>query len=354
MSDKTCWRFLLAILFLFYNQPIHAATSNHPDTIKNMVFGGGGTWGIAYGGALTELEKNGALAHLERVAGTSVGAIAAMTLAIGYTPEEVSKIIYDLRVDKFNDGGFPLIVGFVQMGTGFGWYRGNSFLKWLDKILKAKTGNGNLTFAQLHQLAKNRPYLDLYITGTNMSRQKMMVFSYETFPEMKIKDAVRISMCVPFYFMAVMMDKNGHIVKKSTEGHPADVMVDGGVINNFPIDIFDKRKFIIRNDTSSAFMFNKETIGMRVQRDSQIAYDEKEQGLAPYDIHTLKDFIISFYTFTLEKLNKESREPENLHRTIPISTLHYSQRVRHISIRQKTDLQQSGRQAVLDYYSRKK
>jgi NTE family protein len=353
MNQKSSLSYIFLLLFFLSLSAKGVANAIPSDTIKNLVFSGGGTWGIAYCGALEELEARGAVKNVERVAGTSVGAIEAMTLALGYNADEITKIMYDLQVDQFNDNGFPFISGVVRFTHNYGWYRGRTFTKWLEKLIAVKTGNPNLTFMQLHQLARNKPYLELYVTGTNLSRQRMEIFSWETFPDMQIKNAVRISMCVPFYFSAVMMDKKGGVVKRSTDEHPADVMVDGGVVNNFPIDIFDKRKFVLKNDTSDANLYNPYTLGMRVQSDSQIVYDQKKSGLAPYQIHNLKDFVVAFYGFTLENLNRESREPKNLDRTIPISTLQYGQRVRHISIKQKADLRESGKRAVKDYFERK-
>ncbi|UOQ72960.1 hypothetical protein MUN79_02960 [Hymenobacter cellulosilyticus] len=47
---------------------------------------------------------------------------------------------------------------------------------------------------------------DLYTTGTNLTRQCGQVFSYETHPDMRVADAVRISMSIPLYFRAVLLD----------------------------------------------------------------------------------------------------------------------------------------------------
>ena len=50
---------------------------------------GGGILGIAYVGALQELEKEGILQNIERVAGTSAGAMNAMLMSLKYTPEKI-------------------------------------------------------------------------------------------------------------------------------------------------------------------------------------------------------------------------------------------------------------------------
>ncbi|WP_226163281.1 patatin-like phospholipase family protein [Hymenobacter terricola] len=57
---------------------------------RNLVMEGGGIRGIAYGGALLELEQQGILRGLERVGGTSAGAIQAALLA-GVIPMQNSR-----------------------------------------------------------------------------------------------------------------------------------------------------------------------------------------------------------------------------------------------------------------------
>ena len=68
---------------------------------KNLVFEGGGVKGIAYGGALEELEKRNILNGITRVAGTSAGAINACLLALGYSYKEVSDIIAQTSFKSF-------------------------------------------------------------------------------------------------------------------------------------------------------------------------------------------------------------------------------------------------------------
>ena len=39
--------------------------------------------------------------------------------------------------------------------------------------------------------------------------QELVILSNETYPKMKVKDAVRISMSIPIYFQAVFVDSIG-------------------------------------------------------------------------------------------------------------------------------------------------
>ena len=60
---------IFLIFFFLWNQVAHG------QSLKNLVFEGGGMRGISYAGALAELEQRGLLTELEKVGGTSVGAI---------------------------------------------------------------------------------------------------------------------------------------------------------------------------------------------------------------------------------------------------------------------------------------
>ena len=60
---------------------------------RNLVFEGGGVKGIAYAGAVAVLEDKEILPDIRRVAGTSAGAITAVLLALGASPQSVRRIV---------------------------------------------------------------------------------------------------------------------------------------------------------------------------------------------------------------------------------------------------------------------
>ena len=77
-----------AIFFLFLSLQLAIKGAAQPASAtspvyRNLVMEGGGIRGIAYGGALAELEQRGVLAGIRRVGGTSAGAIQAALLAVG-------------------------------------------------------------------------------------------------------------------------------------------------------------------------------------------------------------------------------------------------------------------------------
>jgi NTE family protein len=309
---------------------------------ENLVFEGGGIRGISYAGALEELEKAGQLKHLKRVGGTSVGAIQATLVALNYTPEEMADIISDLNLKHFNDGKFIFIGGFNRLFKKYGWYQGNALLHWIERLVETKTGNGDLTFRELHNLTETKGFKDLYITGTNLTQQKAEVFSYESYPEMKVKDAVRISISIPLYFRAVLMDSIGNVFYKTTDEKKYDVLIDGGILLNFPIHMFDDSRYF--SDTLHTInSFNPKTLGIRLDSDQQIEYDLQRKGIAPYPITGFKSYVGAFYNIIIENLNRQTLTKEDWSRTISISTMGIGPKIKKMSPKNKNILLESGR-----------
>ena len=175
--------------------------------IKNLAFEAAGIRGIAYCGAIQEMESRDLMKPVEKVAGTSSGAIVALLVSLGYSGAEIEKLIGGTNFKKFNDGNFLFFGGINRMKNYFGWYRRKKLKNWLGKIVKQKTGNADITFEELH----GKGFRDLYVTGTSITQQKQVIFSYETYPNMKVRDAVRISAGIPLYFEAIFIDSAGQV-----------------------------------------------------------------------------------------------------------------------------------------------
>ena len=308
----------------------------------NLVLEGAGIRGVAYVGAIKELEQQHVLENINRVGGTSAGAIAALTLSLGYSSTEIEKIIYNTKLQKFNDGKFFFIGGISRMNKNYGWYRGNAFTKWLEEIIVAKTGNADITFQELH----DQKFRDLYVTGTSLNQQKLIIFSFEQYPDMKIKDAVRISMSIPLYFEAVCIDTAGHVINRKQKNMYSDIMVDGGFTGNYPITLFDTGS---NTDGSVNRICNPATIGLRIDTQEQINFDQESKGLAPVEINGFKNYISAFYSYVIENLNRNQLTPEDWTRTVSISAIGISPKIRKLSVKEKDALIESGQIAMRDF-----
>ncbi|PIR31585.1 MAG: patatin [Alphaproteobacteria bacterium CG11_big_fil_rev_8_21_14_0_20_44_7] len=227
---------------------------------KNLVFEGGGVKGIAYLGALDEFSKRGIIQNIERVGGTSAGAITALLLGLKYSPEEIHEIAFNMNFNDFADDGF-FLSDMSSLIRHFGWHRGKFFHNWARDVIKQKLGNPNATFAD----AQAAGCLGMYYLGTNISTGYAEIYSAEHTPNLPIADAVRISMSIPLYFAAM----------KNARG---DILVDGGAILNYPVKLFDHKKYThdeeAKRETeyykNTDYVFNRETLGFRLDSKAEI------------------------------------------------------------------------------------
>lgn len=307
------------------------------NNIKNLVFEGAGIRGLAYVGALKSLDEQGILENIEKVGGTSAGAITALLLSLGYTPEELETIISETKFQKFNDGRFFFIGGFYRTKNRFGWYRGQKFTKWIGTLIAEKTGNSDINLAELHQLG----YKDLYAAAICLNKQKLVILSHESYPKMKVKDAVRISMSIPLYYQAVFIDSIGQVYPKQNKNNTLNIMIDGGITGNFPIHIFDEIK--IDSEGKEYRMANHETLGIRIDEDLQIKEDNSSKKLAPQTISNFGDYISAFYIMIIENLNRNNLTEDDWNRTVSVSSVGIGPKVKRLSFTQKKKLIDSGR-----------
>lgn len=190
------------------------------------VFSGGGIRGFALIGAYEEIEKRGF--QFVRVAGTSAGSIVAALIAAGYTSKEVYQLIDGLHNSEILDARKTYIpfAKWLSVYWRLGLYKGNAFEKWMKDKLEAR---GIRTFSDL-------PPQSLRVIASDLSNGQMVVLpddlvkygiSPGSFPVAK---AIRMSCSIPYFFEPVKM--------RSHDG--TNILVDGGVLSNFPMWLFDK------------------------------------------------------------------------------------------------------------------
>ncbi|NOT51765.1 MAG: patatin-like phospholipase family protein [Chitinophagaceae bacterium] len=316
---------------------------------RNIVFEGAGIRGIAYCGALQKMEENNWLQNVQRVGGTSAGAVTALTVSLGYTSEEIEQLIRNTAFKKLNDGNLFFAGGINRLKKYFGWYRNKKTDEWLIRIIKAKTGNADITFRQLIE----KGFKELYVTGTSLNKQQLIIFSHETYPDMKIRDAVRISMSIPLYFEATFIDSKGNTFYHPKNKEGLDVVVDGGITGNFPIRMFDSTKYIAGNSSVNQFVINSETIGLRIDRDEQISKDKNnENSLAPFNVNSLKEYLAAFYAIAIENLNRQTLTKDDWSRTIFISNGNIAPRIRKMKKQEIELLINNGINGFNQYRSR--
>lgn len=238
--------------------------------MENLVLSGGGVYGICEIGKLKFLEDQGLdISKIKKFAGCSIGALMATLISIGYSVDQLYKIILGTNFSAFKLSNFyndakklqaikgvdTMIDSKGQINMTFlsavqhflgknkigkfdklfknaknfynlgGAYDCKDFLDWVEKVVEKKIEKKKIKFLELYQKTNK----ELNIVATNMNTHELAIFNHKTSPDLIVSQAVLISMSVPF-LVCPRIYKN-------------DVYLDGGIKCNFPIDIFkDERE----------------------------------------------------------------------------------------------------------------
>jgi predicted acylesterase/phospholipase RssA len=149
------------------------------------------------------------LTDVKEISGSSAGAILALFLGLGMSVDEILETSLSLNIPNFvkiRIGSFFNKFGFVDMAP-------------IRKKLVEICGS-DPTFAEID--------MKIYIAAFCMNTSETVYFSKDTHPDMKIIDAVCMSMAVPFIFACGKYND--------------ETYVDGGMKEEYPLTpFFDKK-----------------------------------------------------------------------------------------------------------------
>ena len=285
--------------------------------IQNLAFKGGGVRGIAFVGALRELKQAGELENITRVAGTSAGALVATMYALGYSIDDIEKLMQGLDFKRFEDGFNPL-----RVITHYGLYEGNYILDFAHKLLEG-AGKGlskTATFADI----KAAGCTDLFVFATNLNTHSVVELSADKTPGAFVAEAVRASMSIPVFFKAWQFSNS------IPDNH---IYVDGGMVFNYPLSFFDNDRFL----SDSALNLNHETVGLFL---TSAPWKEIHKELA---FDTLMHYTRHLFETLLDVQDQDiHQDGDQLKRSIMIDDLGIAATNFHLSINDMNNLVESG------------
>jgi NTE family protein len=296
------------------------------------VFQGGGVKGIALAGALEEFAHNQKypVSDWVQLAGTSAGAIVAAYLACGHGPDDTAKLIKETDFKQFRDWGRsgPVIGGGINLIRNHGLCHGSVFEDWFDAKIGGETFAG---IAAGHRTLK--------MIASDITRREMLVLpedlaGYSLTPKGPLIDpasfpvarAVRMSMSIPYFFQPVKL-------YHPTAG--ACTIVDGGILANFPVFIFDAETKPKR-PTFGFKLYSERQQGPRLERFIRRACWPLGEGI---DI---------FHT-TTDAWDERAASHSTVVRTIPISARQVGTTQFSIEPKQRDELLASGRDAAAKF-----
>jgi NTE family protein len=215
-------------------------------TSADLVLEGGGVKGIGLVGAIAELRRAGyRFDGPARIAGTSAGAIAGSLVAAGTPIAELEQIMRGLDFRRFRDAGKLgrlRTAKALSLVRTLGLYRGDYLHRWIGDEL---ANRGVRTFGDLRigddaasALPPERSYkLVVIVSDISCGRMLRLPWDYHLFDldpdEQPVADAVRASASIPFFFRPARLVRPG--------SPDAWYCTDGGMLSNFPVDLFDRR-----------------------------------------------------------------------------------------------------------------
>jgi NTE family protein len=276
------------------------------------------------------------------VAGTSAGAITAALVAAGYTSAELDEILLKLPFADFKDADWLDRAGtpgkLVSVIREKGIYEGKFFRDWIAGLLEEKgvTRFGHLSFEQDDRPEKG---YKLKVIASDVTHRKMLVLPDDAGhlgvdpDELEIAYAVRMSMSIPIFFEPVV-----HENPKTGGEH---LIVDGGMLSNFPVWLFDAHGREPRWPTFGL---------MLVEPDPKVSLGERLEG----EDHgvprgSLIDYLKSLASTMMAAHDRLYLENATFARTIPIPTLGVGTTEFEIAPDRVQLLHESGHQAAVSF-----
>jgi len=183
--------------------------------MNDLFIGGGGYSGIVFIGALEYIHEN-RLLDLKNFYGCSIGSLIGCLYISGYTPKDILTKFLELNLEDIVKYNFDNLMS-------------NSYLideKLLDTLIGFLPTHGNITLGEF----SNQFGVNVSIYATNISKNEYTSLNNTDFPDVKLKDALRASMSIPFVFKHVEINGEKYIdgcCKNIWGSPPEDIYVCG-------------------------------------------------------------------------------------------------------------------------------
>ncbi len=242
--------FILSML-LFSGFTLNAQNPNGGDRPKiGVVLSGGGAKGIAHIGILKAMEEEGL--YPDYIAGTSMGSIIGGLYATGYSADQLDSIVRMIDWDLVLSNNIPLnYISFQEKE-----YYNRFLVEFPIKKGKLVLPSGMIEGQELSQVLthytwpsmKYESFDDFPIpfrcVATDVSTGNPIIFK-----DGSLSEALRASMSIPTAFTAADLDTT--------------LAVDGGVVNNFPVEELFKMgaDIVIGVNVSDEGLINAKELG---------------------------------------------------------------------------------------------
>ena len=164
-----------------------------------IIFGGGGIRGLCYCGAYKALLEHNI--KPTGFAGSSIGAVFASLVALGYSFEEIYEILSNTGFEMFID----INVGFKKKDIA-ALSKGNIFLEWIREKIEKKFYGDNYKKGEVKPVTFGDIDKKLILYSVDLTNLKFKEFSATKTPDVEIAVAIRASVSMPGLFTPLEYD----------------------------------------------------------------------------------------------------------------------------------------------------
>ncbi|MDC3332978.1 patatin-like phospholipase family protein [bacterium] len=250
--------------------------------IKHLIVEGAGFGGLANCGAFQELDDRGILTDIHYFGGSSSGALLVSLLAMGITANELVDVFATYDFDKvLSRNPFKMVWNLFRK---FGLWTPDKIISEIKTIIRVRDKDPEITFKELLDSTGNF----LVVTASSLNEQKCIYINPLSHPNVKVMDAVRASISIPLFFVPST---------QTFTTHPG-LTVDGGLMDNFPVWIFDEHSALVSEPCSQ---IPSNTLGLKIVNES-----EKNILKTP---STLRKYLMRVVTLAKQQMERTIESP---------------------------------------------
>lgn len=287
--------------------------------VKTLLLSGGGIRAIASFGALQAIYNSDEYdLDIDHICGVSAGSIVGVCLLMNYSFEE---IIEEIKNKNFIE---LKTISYINFLSKWGLDSGKNIISWIETLLIKKAFSPKITFIEFFNIFP----VKFSILAGNLNKYHFEYFNHLNTPNMIITDAIRMSMSLPFIF--------------TMQQYKSNIIVDGGVISNYPIHLFTKNipNFCSENDI-------KYILGLKL-----VNHGEHENHVVDIKITSFEKYLYNVISCYIIQKEKKINEMFKKH-TIFIETGNCNSTVNfNLSIDEKEELLQHGRNSVEKHFEK--
>jgi hypothetical protein len=157
--------------------------------MNDLFIGGGGYSGFTFIGALEYIHQK-ELLDLKNFYGTSIGALIGVLYISGTHPRCMINLFQKINIEEI------IKYDFTNIHNGF---IDDLFLDTLIKIVTDKYENPDICLREFSE----KTNVNVNIYATHLAKNEYTCFNNISYPEVRLKDALKASMSIPFLFKPV-------------------------------------------------------------------------------------------------------------------------------------------------------